>query len=85
MCIICIVCFSSIAFAGSELPDKAMFPQTSIPQDFLDQLYECTSMFKNLQVSEYVISDLHVLVWVKHNISIFRAEVSAEDGDGMFL
>ncbi|PNF27384.1 hypothetical protein B7P43_G17491 [Cryptotermes secundus] len=34
---------------GPSIPDKAMFPQESIPQDFLDQLYECATMFKNLQ------------------------------------
>jgi hypothetical protein len=83
MCIICIIFISSIAFTGAKLPDKAMFPQTSIPQDFLYQLYDCASMFKNLQVSEYVISDMRVLV--KHTVSFFRTEVSAEDGDVMFL
>ncbi|GFG29900.1 hypothetical protein Cfor_09920 [Coptotermes formosanus] len=34
---------------GPELPDKAVFPQASIPQDFLDQLYKCASLFKDLQ------------------------------------
>jgi cap2 methyltransferase len=34
---------------GPTLPDKAMFPRASIPQDFLDQLYECTAMFKTFQ------------------------------------
>jgi hypothetical protein len=56
---------STVAYPGPELPDKAMFQQESIPQDFLEQLYECTSMFKNLQVSAYVISNLYILVLVK--------------------
>ncbi|XP_069682603.1 cap-specific mRNA (nucleoside-2'-O-)-methyltransferase 2 isoform X3 [Periplaneta americana] len=34
---------------GPELPNRAMFPHESIPRDFMDQLYECASMFKNFQ------------------------------------
>jgi hypothetical protein len=55
---------SSIASTGPELPDKAVFPQASIPQDFLDQLYKCASLFKDLQVSACVVSNLHVLIHI---------------------
>lgn len=52
---------NSIVLIGPSIPDKAMFPRESIPQDFLDQLYECATMFKNFQVSSYVISNVHSL------------------------
>jgi hypothetical protein len=55
-----IIRINSIVFIGPSIPDKAMFPQESIPQDFLDQLYECATMFKNFQVSSCVISNVHV-------------------------
>jgi hypothetical protein len=32
-----------------KLSHKAMFPRDSIPQDFLGQLQECTTMFYNIQ------------------------------------
>jgi hypothetical protein len=47
---------SSIASTGPQLPDRAVFPQASIPQDFIEQLYICASMFKDLQVSARVVS-----------------------------
>ncbi|KAJ9593436.1 hypothetical protein L9F63_015022, partial [Diploptera punctata] len=31
------------------VPVKAMFPHSDIPKDFLDQLYECATIFKNYQ------------------------------------
>ena len=61
---------SSIAFAGPELPDKAVFPQASIPQYFLDQLYMCASMFKDLQVSACVVSSMHILPSIKFGFAV---------------
>jgi cap2 methyltransferase len=34
---------------GPNLLHRAMFPRESIPQDFLDQFYECTTTFHNTQ------------------------------------
>jgi hypothetical protein len=61
---------SSVASAGPQLPDKAVFPQASIPQDFMDQLYKCTSMFKDLQVSACVVSNLHILLFIKFDFTV---------------
>jgi cap2 methyltransferase len=42
-----------------NIQDKAMFPQESIPQNFLNQLYECTAMFKNFQ-TEVIETNIQV-------------------------
>jgi len=55
---------SSVASTGPELPDKAVFPEASIPQDFLEQLFKCASLFKNLQVSACVISNVHISLFI---------------------
>jgi hypothetical protein len=61
---------SSVASTGPELPDKAVFPQANIPQDFLDQLYMCASMFKDLQVSACVVSNVHILLFIKFGFAV---------------
>ena len=61
---------SGIASAGPELPHKAVFPQASVPQEFLDQLYKCASLFKDLQVSACVVSNLNVLIFIKFDFTI---------------
>jgi len=55
---------SSIASTGPELPDKGVFPQASIPQDFLEQLCTCASIFKDLQVSARVVSNVHISLFI---------------------
>jgi hypothetical protein len=53
------------------MPEKAMFHQESIPQDFLDQLCECAAMFKDLQVNSCVISNVHS-VFFGYNLFILN-------------
>ena len=60
---------SSVASTGPQLPDKAVFPQASIPQDFLEQLYMCASLFKDLQVSARV-SNVHMLLFIKFGFAV---------------
>lgn len=54
---------------GPKLPDKGVFPQASIPQDFLEQLYTCASIFKDFQTDV-----------IETNIRVYkRARNSSED------
>ncbi|XP_069682597.1 cap-specific mRNA (nucleoside-2'-O-)-methyltransferase 2 isoform X1 [Periplaneta americana] len=50
---------------GPELPNRAMFPHESIPRDFMDQLYECASMFKNFQVN---VIETNIRVYEGHKM-----------------
>jgi hypothetical protein len=68
---------SSIASIGPELPDKALFPQASIPQEFLEQLHSCASMFKELQVSARVLCNVHVLLFLKFGFAVILLYTSS--------
>jgi len=61
---------SSVASTGPQLPDKAVFPQASIPQDFLVQLYTCASIFKDFQVSACVVSNVHISLFIKFGFAV---------------
>jgi len=61
---------SNVASTGPKLPDKAVFPQASIPQVFLEQLYTCASTFKDLQVSACVVSNVHISLFVKFGFAV---------------
>jgi len=42
-------------FSGPHPPPRAMFPSSSIPESFLVQLIECTSMFAQYQVQVHMV------------------------------
>jgi hypothetical protein len=61
---------SSIASTGPQLSDKAVFSRASIPQDFLEQQYMCASVFKDLQVSARVVSNVLMSLFIKFGFAV---------------
>ena len=44
----------NVYFADNTFLNRALFPQTSIPESFLMQLVECTSTFSKYQVERRI-------------------------------
>ena len=44
----------NVYFADNTFLNRALFPQTSIPESFLMQLVECTSTFSKYQVEQRI-------------------------------
>jgi cap2 methyltransferase len=53
---------------GPKLPLRAMFPRESIPQDFLDQLHECTTKFHSIQTKA-----------IETNMRLYRRGTTPDD------
>ncbi|PSN54810.1 hypothetical protein C0J52_02913 [Blattella germanica] len=52
---------------GPELPKKAMFPYSSLPKDFMDQLFQCATIFKKYQ-TDVIETNIRVYSGIKkHN------------------